>query len=539
MATCVYIQGFITIIATVLPGRISRRETILAEEALYKKSLFVRYISHEVRTPLNTVFMGLRLLRDVLSKYSQYPTNDWIRKEGIVHDTNDILESCNTALTILNEILVIDKIEDGRLTLNQELVMFYPFVDAVVKPFGIQAREAGISLQYDDKFYTALGAYPPHFLYVDRPKMSQVLRNLLANALKFCSAGGHVRISARLEEVVENSDILGGSGYIMESSHEQNIFRHNGVTYQKRVVVVDIQDDGCGISQENQVKLFKECVQFHANELQGGGGSGLGLFISNSFAELHGGCLQVHSEGEHKGSTFSLRLPIYYPDESTSTSFEKCSMKMDRLPMDVETVGTSELPNPYTKPPSPALDVPPSNADTLLNDSCCSTSEDRDNKATELSSNIPRTRRESKSTEEVKQKHVPRVLVVDDSALNRKLLGRILSRNFDANFDIACDGIEAVNKVKTSMGEFDIDQSQPEPCSGFDAVFMDFVMPNMDGPTATKEIRKLGFRGKIIGITGNVLPDDVVHFKEHGADDVFAKPIEVGKLAELFKQLGH
>ena len=67
---------------------------------------------------------------------------------------------------------------------------------------------------------------------------------------------------------------------------------------------------GAGISEENQKKLFNEIVQFNPEKLQGGGGSGFGLFICKGIVDLHNGAIRVTSEGEGKGSTFSLELPM-------------------------------------------------------------------------------------------------------------------------------------------------------------------------------------------------------------------------------------
>jgi len=76
-------------------------------------------------------------------------------------------------------------------------------------------------------------------------------------------------------------------------------------------LVVDVVDTGAGISPENQQKLFKEIVQFQPEKLQAGGGSGLGLWITKGIVDMHGGRISVHSEGEGRGCTFTVRLPMY------------------------------------------------------------------------------------------------------------------------------------------------------------------------------------------------------------------------------------
>ena len=109
-----------------------------------------------------------------------------------------------------------------------------------------------------------------------------------------------------------------------------------------------------------------------------------------------------------------------------------------------------------------------------------------------------------------------RFLVVDDSAINRKMMVRVLNKR-DCIIDEAENGQEAIDYVKSSI------------CMNllYDAVFMDFVMPIMDGPKATKIIRGLGYKGKILGVTGNALLDDINIFLAHGADKVLTKPFNL------------
>ena len=71
--------------------------------------------------------------------------------------------------------------------------------------------------------------------------------------------------------------------------------------------------------------------------------------------------------------------------------------------------------------------------------------------------------------------------------------------------------------------------------SSYDLILMDFVMPNMDGPTATKSIRELGYHGSIVGLTGNGLDSDISYFKEHGVEEVFVKPLDFAALMSYMK----
>jgi CheY-like chemotaxis protein len=116
------------------------------------------------------------------------------------------------------------------------------------------------------------------------------------------------------------------------------------------------------------------------------------------------------------------------------------------------------------------------------------------------------------------------VLLVDDSSLSRKMMRMCLGDKFDEILE-ADDGVQAVELVEERMAS----GSAP------DVILMDFMMPNMDGPTATNEIRSLGYRGIIIGVTGNTLPHDIHTFLSSGANEVLAKPVEVKTVDKALK----
>lgn len=120
-----------------------------------------------------------------------------------------------------------------------------------------------------------------------------------------------------------------------------------------------------------------------------------------------------------------------------------------------------------------------------------------------------------------------RILVVDDSAPNRRMLCRLFDRLGFAT-ETAENGALAVERVSRDM-----------PTPAFDAIFMDNEMYVMDGLTATRKLRELGVRTPIIGFTGCALKDDVDAFRAAGVDDVITKPLQTKKLHEvLFRFVG-
>ena len=116
-----------------------------------------------------------------------------------------------------------------------------------------------------------------------------------------------------------------------------------------------------------------------------------------------------------------------------------------------------------------------------------------------------------------------RVLIVDDAPLNRKMMRRILESRFD-NLAEAENGQQALDMVRASL-------EQGEDAR-YDVITMDYQMPVMDGVTATRHIRQLGYTGQIIGVTGNALAEDVNTFLSSGADVVLTKPLTIAAFDE-------
>ena len=221
-------------------------------------------------------------------------------------------------------------------------------------------------------------------------------------------------------------------------------------------LVIVVTDNGVGISKQNQERLFKEVVQFSPEKLQSGGGSGLGMWITGGIMSLHDGSIHVHSDGEGTGTSFIVEMP------------------MRRTPRSIDQNKTTRQSNgsginiPFLELTGRSQSLP-----VLSNSSF-----------TDTSPPLPRKPKYS-------------LLVVDDSRLNRKMLVKCLTADGHVCFESA-DGLEAISVVKERMDYANGGHAQP-----FDAILMDFIMPNMDGPTATKEIRDLGYKAPIFGVTGN------------------------------------
>lgn len=266
--TTFYWSLFATILASMIVVfsfyRNVKKTTALkqAKDISKTKSDFISSVSHEMRTPLNGIAGALTLLKD--KEQSQYN-----QKYISIADTSTTILSA-----LINDILDLSKIELGKLELFP--VEFDPneLIQTVMQSLCVTRHAKDIELTLDIQnleFSTVLA---------DKQRVTQVLNNLISNALKFTNKGSvHVTVSSQIE------------------SEQESFLR------------VSVKDSGEGISQENQQKLFKQFSQVsQRNELHMSG-SGLGLMISRKLCELMGGNINLSSvEGE--GTEVSFRINI-------------------------------------------------------------------------------------------------------------------------------------------------------------------------------------------------------------------------------------
>jgi signal transduction histidine kinase/DNA-binding response OmpR family regulator len=235
------------------------------ERASRYKSEFLANMSHELRTPLNSSLILARLLAD--NSAGNLDAEQVRYAQSIYAAGNDLLE-------LINDILDISKVEAGRLEIRADYVALAKFVESMAAAFRSEALEKSIE-------FTVLPAASnlPATLFVDQKRLTQILRNLLSNAMKFTERGGHVVLR-------------------VESKPDARI-------------AIAVRDDGIGIKQEHQQEIFEAFRQGDGTTNRKYGGTGLGLSISRELARLLGGTLTVESTpGE--GSEFTLTIPVMY-----------------------------------------------------------------------------------------------------------------------------------------------------------------------------------------------------------------------------------
>ncbi len=230
-------------------------------EADRVKGEFIAAVSHELRTPL-AVIMGLAelLKEEPLSPSAQ-------------ESVDLILESAFRLKTMVDNLLDTSRLEAGRFEISKRPVSLKPLLMDLARSFQGVARLSGVAFQVEVE---------EALLEADPERLVQVVGNLLSNAFKFTPPGG--RVGLRAKRLGEN-------------------------------LVLEVQDTGPGISQEELPRLFQRYARANNARTRGVSGTGLGLFISKHIVEAHGGRIEVESE-EGKGSLFRVILPLYGPHPS-------------------------------------------------------------------------------------------------------------------------------------------------------------------------------------------------------------------------------
>ena len=147
LASFEYLQMGFLVFVMVLPGRILRYKLAGTIRQMKERQSFMRYISHEIRTPLNTVFLGMAFVRSSLDhRISTTDPDDIAEKLILIETVDDISHSCQTALSILNDLLTFDKIDSGQMKMELEETNPWHYFHAAVKPFSVQARQNNVRL---------------------------------------------------------------------------------------------------------------------------------------------------------------------------------------------------------------------------------------------------------------------------------------------------------------------------------------------------------------------------------------------------------
>ncbi|MDQ3120790.1 MAG: ATP-binding protein [Verrucomicrobiota bacterium] len=234
-----------------------------ARDAVQKESLrkdqFLGMISHELRTPLNAVFGWTRLMQENL-----------LNEEERADAVDSIMRNAQAQARLIEDVLDITRIVNHKLTLDRTVLNPADLVTAAIEAIRPSANLKGITIETAMESENLL-------IDADAMRLQQVVLNLLTNAVKFTPLGG--RIAVR-------------------------------VGRDRAFASVEVSDTGKGIEPELLPHIFERFRQGDSSSTRHHGGLGLGLTIAHQLVVMHGGRIEVQSEGEGKGSRFTVLLPI-------------------------------------------------------------------------------------------------------------------------------------------------------------------------------------------------------------------------------------
>ncbi len=489
------------------------------------KDLFLASMSHEIRTPLNGIVGFTNLLKD---------TDD---KEEQAEFISIIEKSSANLLTIVNDILDLSKIKAEKTDL--ESIEFDPIdsFEAAVESYAAKATEENID------FNIFLDPQLPTLLLGDPTKISQIIINLISNAIKFTSKNGEVNV--RIEKFSENDTEV--------------------------EVKFEVSDTGIGITKEQKKNIFEAFGQADVSTSRKYGGTGLGLSISGKFVELMGGKLNIWSIKD-EGSSFYFTLTLTKPETATKR------VVADMTPYHVGILNphidgeyyinknletyidyTGAHVTHYTDESLLALKGSSKLPDILFIDHkfryrgdeikqfldfdtkiiLMSTGDQKRNLKRYKSSidrilykpiNFTKAIKALGDKEDVVETAQKitfddvHILVAEDNLINQKLIINVLNR-LGVEVSITKDGQEALDHRKQNE---------------YDMIFMDIQMPVMGGMEATGSI--LSYERKhnkthipIIALTANAVSGDREKYIGAGMDGYLSKPIELDELHQLLQ----
>jgi PAS domain S-box-containing protein len=264
----------------------------LTDEGAKAKESFLAHMSHEIRTPMN----GILGIASLLNKTQL----DNLQRNYL----QLIQESANNLLVIVNDILDLEKIVAGKLQLERIAFKIVDKIATTIQSFIYKAEEKELGLIFQNSI-------PPEMVVKGDPyRLSQVLNNIMSNALKFTEAG-HITIATGVRE--RTADWV--------------------------LIEVTISDTGIGIGEDRIRTIFEPFEQADAAISRKYGGTGLGLTICKNMIEMQNGELLVQSE-EGKGSAFTVRIPYYLSSETMQEN--ESSQEIDYKSLGIKRVLVAE-----------------------------------------------------------------------------------------------------------------------------------------------------------------------------------------------------
>jgi len=270
-----------------------------AEAANRMKDEFLAIVSHELRTPLTSI---LGWSKQLLTRKFDATT--------INRALTTIERNAQSQAQLIEDILDVSKIIRGKLQLQLKTVNLVTLIETLLETVRPQAEAKAIQLEsiFDPQVQIVCG---------DGQRLRQVIGNLLSNAIKFTSKAGRVEIKLSMkiddgQSAIGNGKQGGQKGQEGQafSSLSSRTFPHHASRTPCTYAQITVTDTGIGINPEFIPYVFDRFRQADSSSTRSYGGLGLGLTIARHLVELHNGKIYAHSEGEGKGATFTVDLPL-------------------------------------------------------------------------------------------------------------------------------------------------------------------------------------------------------------------------------------
>lgn len=524
---------------------LQKQIAVAAQAANDAKSQFLSSISHDIRTPMNAIIGMTTIASTRLDD-----------KERVKDCLNKIATSSRHLLGLINDVLDMSKIENGKFTINKEPVCLSDFMHDFISIIQPQVKAKHLELDL-----SILGI-EDEIVITDSLRLHQIMQNIMSNAIKFTRENG--KISLRMEQAPYDRE-----GYSLY------VFRFS--------------DNGIGMSEEFQKVIFQPFERAATSTVSKTEGTGLGMSITKSIVDLMGGSISVTSR-LNEGTTFTVSLPMQKEQqkECIATDLlkdlrclivdddrdvcENTVLLLKEIRMHSEWVLNGADAVVYVESAHkrhldynavildwqmPDMDgietarrIRNKVGDTLpiiILSAYDWTEIEDEAREVGITAFLAKPLFKSRLYETMRNTLMPtpdtqmeqngliahdkasgRILLVEDNTLNAEIAQTLLT-DYGLHVDVASDGNEALEFFRADTNKYDI-------------IFMDVQMPVMDGYHATAAIRDLESKNSkhshtvIIGMSANAFKEDVDKALACGMDDYITKPIDIKKLQNLLRK---
>lgn len=524
---------------------LQKQIAVAAQAANDAKSQFLSSISHDIRTPMNAIIGMTTIASTRLDD-----------KERVKDCLNKIATSSRHLLGLINDVLDMSKIENGKFTINKEPVCLSDFMHDFISIIQPQVKAKHLELDL-----SILGI-EDEIVITDSLRLHQIMQNIMSNAIKFTRENG--KISLRMEQAPYDRE-----GYSLY------VFRFS--------------DNGIGMSEEFQKVIFQPFERAATSTVSKTEGTGLGMSITKSIVDLMGGSISVTSR-LNEGTTFTVSLPMQKEQqkeciatdllkdlrclivdddrdvcENTVLLLKEIGMHSEWVLNGADAVVYVESAHKrhldynavildWQMPDMDGIEtarrIRNKVGDTLpiiILSAYDWTEIEDEAREVGITAFLAKPLFKSRLYETMRNTLMPtpdtqmeqngliahdkasgRILLVEDNTLNAEIAQTLLT-DYGLHVDVASDGNEALEFFRADTNKYDI-------------IFMDVQMPVMDGYHATAAIRDLESKNTkhshtvIIGMSANAFKEDVDKALACGMDDYITKPIDIKKLQNLLRK---